>query len=319
MQNLSAAILSVGVSVPDEIVTNADLMKTLDTSDDWIVTRTGIRQRRITPKETPVEAFVLGARAGASALSRASVKPADVDAIVCATFTPDYFFPSTACKIQHELGCANAFAFDISAACAGFVYGISIANSLITSGQCRTVLLVGTEIISKTLDWTDRSTSILFGDGAGAVVIQGCQEPGRGVLASSLRSNGSMGGILYLAAWGPDRTMKMKGNEVFRHAIRLMSEESLKVCRRAGLSIDQIDLLIPHQANIRIIDGLAEHLGVPKAKVVSNIDRYGNTSSASIPLALDEAWSAGRVKRDTVVLFTALGGGITTGSAVVRF
>jgi 3-oxoacyl-[acyl-carrier-protein] synthase-3 len=318
MQVKRAAILSVGTCVPDTVVTNQDIARRVDTSDEWIATRTGIRQRRVVSGESPEAAAQLGAGAGRIALERAGVAASEVDAIICATFTPDYFFPSTACKIQSALGCEKACAFDISAACAGFVYGLAIGDSMIRSGQCRTVLLVGSEVISRTLDWTDRTTCILFGDGAGAVVLRATDED-KGVLATCLSSNGAMGDILYLPAWGETRTMHMKGNEVFKHAVRLMSDAALEVCRRAGVTMDQVDLLIPHQANIRIIQGVAERLGVSMAKVVTNMERYGNTSSASIPLALDEAWSTGRVKPGTLVVFSALGGGIALGGAAIRF
>lgn len=318
MPSKSAALISVGIAVPDNVLTNEDLAKKVDTSDEWIRTRTGISERRIVAQPSHTDATRLGAAAGAQALERAGVDAADVDTVICATFTPDSFFPSTACRIQHELGCVNAFAFDILAACSGFVYGLSIANALVCSGQSRTVLLIGSEVISKTLDWTDRSTCILFGDGAGAAVIQAVNTPDTGILATYTSSKGDMGDILYCYAWGDDRTMRMKGNEVFKHAVRLMSNASQVVCERAGVSIDDVDLFVPHQANMRIIKGLAEKLGIPAEKVVSNIERYGNTSSASIPLALDEAWRAGRVKPGSLILFAALGGGVTIGSALVR-
>jgi 3-oxoacyl-[acyl-carrier-protein] synthase III len=319
MHGRAARIVSVGTAVPDNVVTNKELSLILDTTDEWITSRTGIRQRHISPRENPVSAAHLGALASQKALKNAGISPDAVDAIICATFTPDYFFPSTACKIQHELGCNKAFGFDISAACAGFVYGLGIADSFIRAGRAKTVLLVGSEIISRTLDWTDRSTCILFGDGAGAVVLQEADQEDRGVLSATFHSMGSMGDILYLPAWGEKRYMHMKGNEVFKNAVRMMSEASLKACSLANLTIQQIDLIIPHQANIRIINGLAEHLGVSMEKMVTNIDRYGNTSSASIPLALEEVWNAGRIKEGTVALFTALGGGIAVGSTAVRF
>lgn len=319
MLHKSARILSVGASVPTKVVTNHDLAGIMETNDEWIVSRTGIRQRYVVPDTEPVGAYELGAKAGREALLGAGIEPAEVDMVICATFTPDCFFPSTACKIQHVLGCANAAAFDISAACAGFIYGLSLADAMIRGGQCKTVLLVGAEVISKTLDWTDRTTSILFGDGAGAVVVQGVEHESEGVLATHLSSNGGMGDILTLPAWGEQRFMRMRGNEVFRHAIRLMSEAVDKACAKAGIRVADMDLLIPHQANIRIIKGLAEHLGLPMSKVVTNIDRYGNTSSASIPLALNDAMGDGRIGEGSLCVLTALGGGITTGGAVVRF
>lgn len=319
MQTRRTAVLSVGTYVPENVVTNADLAKILDTTDEWIRTRTGIRERHLVPRDTPMQASDLGARAASVALERAGVAPHDVDAVICATFTPDNFFPSTACRMQHLLGCANAAAFDISAACAGFVYGITIADSFIRSGQYRTVLLVGAEIISRTLDWSDRTTCILFGDGAGAVVLRATEEPGKGILSACLGSDGSLGDILQLPAFGEKRTMHMKGNEVFKNAVRMMGDITLDACAKAGVRLEEVEVMIPHQANIRIIQGLSERLGVPMEKIVTNMDRFGNTSSASIPLALDDAWKAGRVKPGTLGVFTALGGGIALGAAVVRF
>lgn len=318
MANCSARLLSVGTAVPEHVVTNTDLARTLDTSNEWILSRTGISSRRIVKEPRNDDATRLGAAAGHSALQRAGCTPAQVDTVICATFTPDSFFPSTACRIQNELGCVNAAAFDILAACSGFVYGLGIANALICSEQSRTVLLIGSEIISRTLDWSDRNTCILFGDGAGAAVIQSEPGSGKGILATHMSSKGDMGSILYCNAWGNDRTMRMNGQEVFKNAIRLMSTAAHKVCEQAGVGIDDVDLFIPHQANVRIVKGLAEKLGIADEKVVCNIERYGNTSSASIPLALEEAWESGLVVPGKLLLFTALGGGVTIGSALVR-
>ena len=314
-----ARILSVGTYVPETIVTNKDLEKILDTTDEWIVNMTGIKSRHLIPADQHVPASVLGAKAAEVALKRAGIDPTEIDGIVCATFTPDSFFPSTACRIQALLGCTNAFAFDVSAACAGFVYALTVANGLILSGKNKNILVIGAEVISKALDWTDRTTSILFGDGAGAVVLQGTSEEDRGILATHLQSDGTLGDILMFPAWGEKRNMRMKGNEVFKHAVRMMSDASNKVLASAGFSLDEIDLMVPHQANIRIINALADHLKFPKEKIVTNLERYGNTSSASIPLALDEAWQNGLIKENTKVLFTALGGGITAGSVIVNF
>jgi 3-oxoacyl-[acyl-carrier-protein] synthase III len=311
--------MSVGSSVPDRILTNKDMEQFLDTSEEWIVTRTGIRERHVFAKGDTTTLFELGGKAALAALRNAGRKPADVDGIICATFTPDYFFPSTACKIQQYNGNTNACAFDVSAACAGFVYGIALADSMIVSGMCNRMLVVGAEIISKTLDWTDRSTCILFGDGAGAVLIESYDGGDKGVLSTYLKSNGALGDILYLPAWGEPRHMKMNGNEVYKHAVRLMGDATGQCLERAGLIIDDVDLFIPHQANIRIIDAMAKHMGVDRRKVVVNLDKYGNTSSASIPLALEDAWRDGRVKDGTVAVFTSVGGGLAWGSAVVRF
>jgi 3-oxoacyl-[acyl-carrier-protein] synthase-3 len=314
-----ARILSVGTAVPDNIVTNKDLEKILQTTDEWISSRTGIRERRISKPSDNATAYELGAKAAAVALSRANVSPQDVDAVICATFTPDNFFPSTACLMANKLGCTKSFAFDISAACAGFVYGLTMANSFILSGQCKTILLVGAEIISKTLDWTDRTTAILFGDGAGAVVIRVEEDSDTGILSAFLQSDGSQGEILRLPAWGDVRTMSMKGAEVFKNAVRMMSDVTSQALINAGLAKSDINLLIPHQANIRIIQAISEHMEIPMDRVITNLQKYGNTSSASIPLALEEAWQSDRITPGTVVAFTALGGGLAAGSAIVRF
>jgi 3-oxoacyl-[acyl-carrier-protein] synthase-3 len=322
-----ARIVSVGGFVPDRVMTNADFERFLDTSDEWIRTRTGIRQRHIVDPERPQGAFELGGRASLVALDKANCPAQDIDGIICATFSPDFFFPSTACKIQQYIGNTRALAFDVSAACAGFVYALSIANAMIVSGQCRKMLVVGAEVVSKTLDWTDRGTCILFGDGAGAVVLEAAADDSRdpkdgtdsGILSTYLKSNGAFGDILYLPAWGEKRFMRMNGNEVYKHAVRLMGDATEQCLRMAGLSFDDVDLLIPHQANIRIINAMAKHMKLSNEKVVTNLDRYGNTSSASIPLALEDAWKQGRIKPGTLVVFTSLGGGLAWGSAVVRF
>jgi 3-oxoacyl-[acyl-carrier-protein] synthase-3 len=312
-------ILSVGTAVPETVITNKDFEKYLDTSNEWIVKRTGIHQRHVFPRDADASAAELGSRAARQALDRAGIGPEAIDGVVCATSTPDAFFPSTACSISRILGREDVFAFDISAACAGFVYGLTIVNSLILSGQCRSVLLVGSEITSKTLDWNDRSTCILFGDGAGAVVMQGSEDDSAGILAAHISSVGSLGDILTLPAWGEPRVISMNGNEVFKHAVRMMSEATDRCLERAALGREEVDLLIPHQANSRIISALARHMALPMENVVMNIDRYGNTSAASIPLALNDAWQDGRIGPGTTAVLTSLGGGITVGSAVVRF
>jgi 3-oxoacyl-[acyl-carrier-protein] synthase-3 len=312
-------IASVGTNVPDNIMYNKEFEAFLDTTDEWITTRTGIKRRHITPKGVDLKASELGAVAVQRAISQAGLQPQDIDGIICATFTPDNFFPSTACRIQAITGCSRAFAYDISAACAGFVYALTSANGLILSGVAENIVIVGAEVISKSLDWKDRTTCILFGDGAGAVVVRGTDDESKGVLATKLQSDGNLGDILVLPSSGSDCTMKMKGNEVFKHAVKMMSEMSQNVLDSTGLSENDVDLLIPHQANIRIIQAVAERLKVPREKVVINVERYGNTSSASIPLALEEAWKENRVKSGSRVLFTALGGGVTVGSALVQF
>jgi len=316
---LNAKIVSVGSYVPETVMTNKEFESFIETTDEWITTRTGIRERHIIPRDTFVPASELGAKAAKIALDRADCDPAAVDGIICATFTPDSFFPSTACRMQAILGCKNAFGVDVSAACAGFVYALSMANSLIRCGQCSKILVVGAEVISKTLDWTDRGTCILFGDGAGAMLVESAEEETTGILQSYLVSDGTLGEILTLPSWGENRYITMKGNEVFKHAVRMMTDASRKVVSDAGLQIDDVDLFVPHQANIRIITAVADQLKLPKEKVVCNVERFGNTSSASIPIALDEAWSEGRIKKGMNVVFTGLGGGITAGSVLARF
>jgi 3-oxoacyl-[acyl-carrier-protein] synthase-3 len=315
----SVRILSIGTSVPETVMTNKDFEKFLDTSDEWIVTRTGIRERRILPKDTAVTNAELGANAAKEALKRAGVSPDQVDGIICATTTPDHFFPSTACEIQARIGCKNAFAFDCHAACAGFVYGLSIAHNFVRGGQGKTYLVIGAEIMSRSMDWTDRATCILFGDGAGAAVIQGSGEENTGILSTYLAADGTLGDILALPVWTEKRKLTMKGNEVFKHAVRMMSDISIKALAMAGLSLENIDYFIPHQANIRIINAIGEFLKLPKEKILINLERFGNTSSASIPLVLNDAWNEGKLKPGTLVLFTALGGGLASGSAVVKF
>ena len=234
-------------------------------------------------------------------------------------FRPIVSFPPRHAEIQQFIGNENACAFDVSAACAGFVYALSIADAMIASGRCNRMLVVGAEITSRTVDWTDRSTCVLFGDAAGAVLLEANEGSNRGILSTYLNSNGTLGDILCLPAVGEKRFMKMNGNEVYKHAVRLMGEATEICLAKAGFGFDKVDLLIPHQANIRIINAMAKHMNLPREKVVTNLDKYGNTSSASIPLALEEAWKDGRIKDDTVAVFTALGGGLVWGSAVVRF
>jgi 3-oxoacyl-[acyl-carrier-protein] synthase III len=314
-----AKISSVGMYVPERIMTNAEFEKTLDTTDEWITTRTGIKQRRIVSGDGPSTTAELGFRAAKMALERADCTPDNVDAIVCATFTPDAFMPSTACAIQNLLGCKKAFAFDVGAACAGFVYALNVANSLVATGQCHKVIVIGAEVISKALDWTDRGTCILFGDGAGAVLVEESDDPNVGIGETYLRSDGTQGDILYQKVYGDDRYLHMKGGEVFKYAVNMMTEASLAVLKQSNMTGDDIDWLIPHQANSRILFSVANQLSMAREKVVMNLERYGNTSSATIPLALNEVWEEGKIKPGTTVLFTALGGGLTAGSIIVKF
>lgn len=316
-------ISSIGVAVPDTVLTNSDFEKMVDTTDEWIVTRTGIRKRHIVPKGSPVACAELGSNAARSALEKAGVAPDQVDGIICATVFPDTFFPSTACHIQAMLGCRPVMAFDIATACAGFIYGLALAKNFILAGQGTTILVIGSEILSRGTDYRDRTTCILFGDGAGAAVVQAKADSGKadsaGILSTCLGSDGSLSKILYCNAWGDNRFIMMEGREVFKYAVRMMTDMAYKAIAAAGLTIDDIDYLVPHQANIRIIDALRDAMKLPPEKVVVNLENYGNTSSASIPLALNDAMADGRIKKGSTVALTSLGGGLTVASAVVRF
>jgi 3-oxoacyl-[acyl-carrier-protein] synthase III len=330
MRRPFAEMASIGVAVPPGILTNADLTQMLDTSDEWIVERTGIRERHIAKPDQSVA--MLSQEASEKALSRAGLTAADLDAIVLATASPDRLLPSTACDLQALLGAKKAAAFDISAACPGFLFAIGVAEGLIASGQSEVVLVVGAEKLSTITDFQDRSTAILFGDGAGAAVVRRATgNDGRGILSTFLKSDGTLAPLLYRPGGGSadpisekvvcerSHYMKMAGREVFKAAVLTMAEACDEALRRAGMSADEIDLLIPHQANIRIIEATAKHAGLPMNKVMVNVDRYGNTSSASIPLALDQAITEGRVKPGSVVLLVAFGAGFTWGSSVIRW
>jgi 3-oxoacyl-[acyl-carrier-protein] synthase III len=324
-----AELASVGTAVPPGVLTNHDLTQMLDTSDEWIVERTGIRERRIAGPEQTVA--MLSREASEIAMERAGVTPAELDSIVLATASPDRLLPSTACDLQALLGADNAAAFDVSAACPGYLYALAVAEGLIASGQSRTVLVVGAEKLSTITDFQDRSTAILFGDGAGASVVRQSSAAGRGLLSTFLKSDGRLAPLLYRPGGGAsdpisekvvcDRShfMKMAGREVFKAAVLAMTEACDEALTRAGVTADEIDLLVPHQANLRIIDATAKHAGIPMSKVMVNLDRYGNTSSASIPLALDQAVSEGRIGPGSLVLLVAFGAGFTWGSAVVRW
>ena len=318
-----AVMEGAGAYLPERIVTNAELAARLDTSDDWIVERTGIRQRHIaSPQET---AAYMGARAAAAALRHAGAKAADVDAIIVATSTPDNAFPATALGVQAQLG-AGGFGFDISAACSGFVYALSVANGLIATGQARGVLVIGSEVYSRILDWTDRGTCVLFGDGAGAVFLRAQEQPEsvapRGLLSTHLHAQGELGPLLYVdgAVGRPEMTghLKMNGREIFRHAVAKLAAVVDEALAANGLRQSDLDWLVPHQANLRIIDAMGRKLGLPPERVVVTVDRHANTSAASIPLALAEAWHAGRMQLGDLVVLEALGGGLTWGSALVR-
>jgi len=310
-------------------VTNNDFAALgLETSHEWIVERTGISERRIAgPGESTCS---LAADAARTAMQRAHVQPGEVDVIILTTATPDRLLPSTAVDVQAALGATRAAAFDVSAACSGFIYAIQVAEGLITAGSHETALVVSAEKMSSIVDWTDRSTCVLFGDGAGAAVLQRSKH-GKGVLSSFIRSDGTLAELLYRPAGGAtvpfseqvlserSHFVKMAGREVFKHAVRSMSDAADRALDAARLTGNDIDLMIPHQANVRIIEATAKHASIPMDKVYVNVDRYGNTSSASIPIALDEALECGRIKEGSTVLMVAFGAGFTWGSAVVRF
>ena len=324
-----AEMASIGVAVPPGVLTNADLTRMLDTSDEWIVERTGIRERHIATADQSVA--MLSREASEKALARAGITAKDLDAIVLGTASPDRLLPSTACDLQALLGAENAAAFDIAAACPGFVFATAVAEGLIASGQSETVLVVGAEKLSTITDFQDRSTAILFGDGAGASIVRRASGDGRGILSTFIKSDGRLAPLLYRPGGGSadpiservvcDRShyMKMAGREVFKAAVLAMAEACDEALARAGVTAEQVDLLVPHQANLRIIEATAKHAGLPMSKVMVNVDRYGNTSSASIPLALDQAVQEGRVTPGSIVLLVAFGAGFTWGSTVVRW
>ena len=323
-----ARISGLGVAVPDTVVTNHDFEKVLETSDQWITERTGIKERRWSgPAVTLAE---LSKEAALKAMAQAGIGPMDLGAIILGTATQDRLLPSTACDLQALLGAKKAAAYDLSAACSGWLFGLTQAEGLIASGQSEHVLVVGAELLSRIIDKTDRTTAILFGDGAGAAVVSRATD-GRGFLSTFIRSDGTLAELLWRPAGGAripisqavvdDKShyIRMAGREVFKSAVLTMAEACDEALTRAGVTADQIDLLIPHQANIRIIQATADHAGIPMDKVMVNVDRYGNTSSASIPLALAEAVEQGRVKQGSLILLVAFGAGFTWGSTVVRW
>jgi len=324
-----AEVASVGVAVPPGVLTNADLTRMLDTSDEWIVERTGIRERHIAGPEQSVA--MLSREASERALAAAGVTAADLDTIVLATASPDRLLPATACDLQALLGAERAAAFDVGAACPGYIYALTVAEGLIASGQSELVLVVGAEKLSTITDFQDRSTGILFGDGAGASVVRRSSGGGRGILSTFIRSDGRLAPLLYRPGGGSadpisekvvcerSHYMKMAGREVFKAAVLAMADACDEALRRAGLTADQVDLLVPHQANLRIIEATAKHAGVPMSKVMVNVERYGNTSSASIPLALEQAIAEGRAGPGSVLLLVAFGAGFTWGSTVIRW
>jgi 3-oxoacyl-[acyl-carrier-protein] synthase III len=328
MKRPTAQISGLGRSVPARVMTNYDFAAIgIETTHEWVMERTGISERHIAGPEDST--CSMGAKAARIAMQRAGVQPGEIDIIICSTATPDRLLPATAVDIQASLGASRAAAFDISAACCGFLYGLTMAEGLIQSGAAETVLLVSSEKLSAITDWTDRATCVLFGDGAGAAVLRRSQR-GRGILSAFMRSDGTLADLLYRPAGGATTPMSpavlearthlihMAGREVFKHAVRSMAESADRALDMARLNSGDIDLLIPHQANLRIIEATAKHASIPMSKVYVNVDRYGNTSSASIPIALDEAVQKGLVGEGSLVLMLAFGAGFTWASAVVR-
>jgi 3-oxoacyl-[acyl-carrier-protein] synthase III len=328
MANIHAGIIGMGHAYPSGILTNADLEKIVETTDEWITTRTGIKQRHKAADNEYTSQF--GSAAAIKALKRAGLEPTDIDIIVCATTTPDQIMPSTGALIQAQIGASNAAGMDVFAACSGFLYGLTMVESMIRTEQIKYALVIGAEVLTKYVDYTDRSTCVIFGDGAGAAVLGPVSED-KGILATKIRSDGRYEEQLYAPGGGTklgtshqtiddgQHFFKMKGNELFKVAVRSMADISAEMLEKAGYSVEDVDLVIPHQANQRITDAVASRLGVPEEKVYSNIAEHGNTSSASIPIALDECIEAGKIKEGSLVLLTAFGGGVTWGGTLMRF
>lgn len=324
----AVGIVGLGAWLPEEKITNHDLTKLVDTSDEWIFTRTGISERRKAAAEEA--ASDLGTKAAQKALLSAQVKPEEVDLIIVATVTPDMFFPSTACLIQKNIGATKAVAFDLSAACSGFLYALAVGNQFVATGAYDTVLVVATEVLTKMVNWEDRNSCILFGDGAGAVVLQ-TVEKGTGFLSFDLGAEGMGAELLKVPAGGSrqpasletvqnkEHFIIMNGNEVFKFAVKIMGETSIKVLEKAGLSREDLDCLVPHQANTRIITAARKRLGLSADKVYVNLDKYGNMSSASIPVALVEAVEKGYIQKGSIVLLVGFGAGLTWGSTVMKW
>ncbi|TFH17319.1 MAG: ketoacyl-ACP synthase III [Lentisphaerales bacterium] len=324
---MTVSIKGTGSYLPSRVMKNTDLEKMVSTTDEWIVTRTGITERRIAAEDEAVSDMAAVAARGA--LESAGIAARDVDAIIVATATPDMPFPSSACLVQHLIGAKRAFSFDIEAACSGFVYALETGRCLIQAGSARTVLVIGSEKFSSITDWQDRNTCILFGDGAGAVVLQ-ASDAGRGLIATALHSDGGLGDMLKVPGGGSRRPaseqmmadrlqyITMNGREVFKHAVRCMTEVGLEVLASSGIAVKDIDWIVPHQANIRIIEAVADRLGTGMDKFYVNLDRVGNISAASIPLALDEGIRSGKIKKGQLILLTALGAGMTWGACVLE-
>jgi 3-oxoacyl-[acyl-carrier-protein] synthase-3 len=330
MAQASTVILGTGSYAPDRVLSNDELSKTVDTSDEWIRTRTGIRERRIAaPEETTSD---MGVKAGLAALADAKLTPQDIDLLIVATVTPDMPMPAAACLVQQKLGLRTEVAcFDLNAACSGFVYALDTASAMLGSGRYRKALIIGVEKLSSVVDWSDRTTCVLFGDGAGAAVLGLSDKPGLGLLGTKLGTIGESVDLLYMTptkshgTLTPERVVsnghciKMKGKEVFKLAVRVMDEAARDILEQQQVTADQIALVIPHQANLRIIEAISAYLELPMDRFVVNVDRYGNTSAASIPIALDEARRAGRIKAGDLTLLVAFGAGLTYASALIRW
>jgi 3-oxoacyl-[acyl-carrier-protein] synthase III len=320
---LRSVFLGLGAMTPSNVVSNSELATMVDTSDDWIVARTGIKQRAIAgPLETTT---TLAVAASHRALLDAGIDASQIDLIVCATSTPDRTFPATATLIQAELGIPVCIAFDVQAVCSGFVYAMTIADAMLQAGQGTTALVIGAETFSRILDWSDRTTCVLFADGAGAAILRAMPESeagDKGVLAHALRADGRQADLLYVdggaSQGGRIGKLKMQGQAVFRHAVGNISEAIKACCEKAGVSVDDVDWFVPHQANIRILDGVARRLGLPEHKVITTVSQHGNTSAASVPLAFDVARRDGRIKSGDLVLLEAMGGGFTWGASLLR-
>jgi len=325
---LRSRITGTGSYAPEKVLSNIDLEKMVDTSDEWITERTGIKERRIA--KASQAASDLGFEASKKALHNAGVKPRDIDMIIVATVTGDMPMPSTAAILQYKLGMKNSAAFDLNAACSGFLYGLSVADSFIKNGNSKKILLVGTEVLSRFTDWEDRTTCVLFGDAAGAVIVEATKE-NRGIMSTHISSDGNLWELLNIPGGGSkcppskesvrkrEHYIKMKGNETFKIAVKTMERLVAETLKENKIKPSELSLLIPHQANLRIIQAIAQRLNLPMDKVVVNIDRYGNTSSASIPIALDEALRAGRIRDGDYILLEAFGGGLTWASALIKW